>query len=343
MSKKLGLQTDAQALIPKKYRGDDDDPHFIPDSPLIDRQALTAQEEGELKRICALVLANVPHSDDMSDDPLKYIAAQIQEGKAAQPKPSAKRERKLDPAHNVETTASVTHQFLDIQDDSATSSEVSHRGTITATDYSTPLTSAGITPGETARRFSDAARKSVNSTKKPGSSLRNESTTVATKSRTTSSGGVHKSMEASKPSAEAEAIRKTLRVVTDGSSRPQSGSGKSMEQPRPVRFSALDLNKSLPPPPPESSPPEEQKQPHISRLMKTIRKKKSMTKEVRSFSTGSVPPMPSTDSPRTPYLHSSTTTPVTENPAGTAQEPPRKKFRIPLFHRRQRPADVLVT
>ncbi|KIW26707.1 uncharacterized protein PV07_06518 [Cladophialophora immunda] len=339
MNKKLALQTDASALIPKKYRGDDDDPHFIPDSPLIDRQALTAQEEGELKRICALVLANVPHSDDMSDDPLKYIAAQIQEGKTAQKQPGAKRERKPEPAHNVEAAASVTHQFLDIQDDSATPSEVSLRGTITATDYSTPLTSAGITPGETARRFSDAARKSVNSTKKPGSSLRNESTTVTTKSRTTSSGGIHRSMEASKPSAEAEAIKKTLRIVTDGSSRPQSGSTKSMEQPRPIRFSAPDLNKRLPPPPPESPVPEEQKQPHISRLMKTIRKKKSMTTEGRSFSTGSTPPMPSATTPRTPYPHSSTT-PVTDN---AAQEPPRKKFRIPLFHRRQRPADVLVT
>ncbi|EXJ63581.1 uncharacterized protein A1O5_11342 [Cladophialophora psammophila CBS 110553] len=338
MNKKLGLQTSASALIPKKYRGDDDDPHFIPDSPLIDRQALTAQEEGELKRVCALVLANVPHSDDMSDDPLKYIAAQIQEGKAAA-QPSAKRERKPDRVQNVEAATSVTHQFLDIQDDSATPSEVSHRGTITATDYSTPLTSAGITPGETARRFSDAARKSVNSTKKPGSSLRNESNTVTSKSRTASSGGVHRSLEASKLSTEAEAIKKTLRVVTDGSSRPPSGSAKSIEQPRPIRFSALDLNKSLPPPPPESPPPEEQKQPHISRLMKTIRKKKSMTTEGRSFSTGSTPPMPSADVPRTPYPHISTT-PAAEN---AAQEPPRKKFRIPLFHRRQRPADVLVT
>ncbi|RJE17289.1 hypothetical protein PHISCL_10374, partial [Aspergillus sclerotialis] len=89
--------------------------------------------------------------------------------------------------------------------------------------------------------------------------------------------------------------------------------------------------------PPESPVPEEQKQPHISRLMKTIRKKKSMTTEGRSFSTGSTPPMPSATTPRTPYPHSSTT-PVTDN---AAQEPPRKKFRIPLFHRRQRPADVL--
>ncbi|OAP56764.1 hypothetical protein AYL99_08876 [Fonsecaea erecta] len=339
MNKKLGLQTDASALIPKKYRGDDDDPHFIPDSPLIDRQALTAQEEGELKRICALLLANVPHSDDMSDDPLKYIAAQIQEGKAVQPQPSAKRERKLEPAHNMEPAASVTHQFLEIQDDSATPSEVSHRGTITATDYSTPLTSAGITPGETARRFSDTVRKSVNSTKKPGSSLRNESTTATAKSRTASSGGVHRSMEASKPSAEAEAIKKTLRIITDGSSRPQSGGTRSIEQPRPVRFSAPDLNKSLPPPPPELPAPEEQKQPHISRLMKTIRKKKSMTTEGRSFSTGSTPPVPSAGTPKTPYPHSSST-PAAEH---AAQEPPRKKFRIPLFHRRQRPADVLVT
>ncbi|KAJ9612015.1 hypothetical protein H2200_003610 [Cladophialophora chaetospira] len=339
MSKILGLQTNSSSLIPKKYRGDDDDPHFIPASPIISRQDLSAQEEGELKRVCALVLANVPHSDDMSDDPLKYIAAQIQEGKKAAQQTDAKQEQKPGPLQDAETTARVTHQFLDVQDDSATPSEASHRDTINATDYSTPLTSAGMTPGETARRFSDAARKSLTGSKKPGSNLRNDSNYV-TNSRTTSTGV--RSLEAHKHSAEAEAIKKTLRLVIEGSSRPQSGVTKSMDQPRPVRFSALDLNKSLPaPPPPESPSLEEQKQPHISRMMKlkSIRKKKSITIEGRSFSTSSTPPMPSArafEAPKTPYPQQSAT-------QMSAQEPPKKKFRFPLFHRRQRPADVLVT
>ncbi|EXJ62998.1 hypothetical protein A1O7_03442 [Cladophialophora yegresii CBS 114405] len=337
MNTKLPMQTNTVSLIPKKYRGDDDDPHFIPNSPIISRQELSAQEEGELKRICALVLANVPHSDDMSDDPLKYIATQIQEGtKIAQPS-IGKQEQKPDPVQNIETTASVTHQFLDAQGDSTTPSEASHRDTISATDYSTPLTSAGMTPGETARRFSDAARKSITGAKKPGSNLRNDSNNM-TNSRTTSTGV--RSLEAHKHSGEAEAIKKTLRLITDGESSSQRGSAKSMEQSRPLRFSAPDLNKSLPPPPPESSTLEDQKQPHISRLMKSIRKKKSMTAEGKSFSTGSTPPvpaMPSTNAPKTPYPYESSN-------QTAAQEPPKKKFRIPnLFHRRQRPADVLVT
>ncbi len=273
----------------------------------------------------------------MSDDPLKYIAAQIQEGKSASQQANAKQERKPDPVQNPETAAGVTHQFLDVQGDSATPSEGSHRDTFTTTDYSTPLTSAGITPGETTRRFSDAARKSITGAKKPGSNLRNDSN-HATNSRITSTGV--RSMEAHKHSVESEALKKTLRLVTDGSSRPQSDITRSMDQPRPVRFSVPDLNKTLPPPPPESPTLEEQKQPHISRLMKTLKKKKSMSNEGRSFSTSSTPPMPSLPSleaPKTPYpKHSSTQM--------TAQEPPKKKFRLPnLFHRRHRPANVLVT
>jgi hypothetical protein len=284
-----------------------------------------------LKRVCALVLAHVPHSDDMSDDPLKYIAAQIQEGKKVAQERA--KERKPTKITNVEAPTGVTHQFLDIQDDSATPSETSHRDTINATDYCTPLTSAGITPGETARRFSDAARKSLTGTKKPGSNLRNETSSL-NKSRTASTGV--RSLDASKPNPEVEAIKTTLRIVTDGSSRRAEGGSKSMDVPRPVRFSALDLNKSLPPPPSDEILFEE-KQPHISRLMKTIRKKKSHSDVGRSMSSDSSPSLPSAEAVRTPYPHASLPPRLPE------QKPPKKKFRIPLFSRRQRPADVLVT
>jgi hypothetical protein len=50
-----------------------------------------------------------------------------------------------------------------------------------------------------------------------------------------------------------------------------------------------------------------------------------------------MPAPPSIQAPKTPYPYDSTN-------QMAAQEPPKKKFRIPnLFHRRQRPADVLVT
>ena len=69
------LTDNAQPKIYKKYLGESSDPHFVPASPLISRQWLSEQEEGELSRTCALALARVPHSDDMSDDPFQYIAS----------------------------------------------------------------------------------------------------------------------------------------------------------------------------------------------------------------------------------------------------------------------------
>lgn len=276
----------------------------------------------------------------MSDDPLKYLAAQIQEGEVAQ---KSKAKHQPQPDQNIDSTTGVTHQFLDVQEDSATPSEASHRGTITATDYSTPLTSAGLTPGETARRHSDAARKSITSTKKPGSSLRNEAVPKA-KSRSTSRPGGHKSLEATNPSVEVETLKQTLRLVTDSSSRPETSNIKAMDKPRPTRFSAPDLNKSLPPPPPPESPTfDDQKQPHISRLMKTIRKKKSLTMDSTSPSTSSTPPvLPSADRAETtakskPHPSKAPVTPLATQP------PSKRKFRIRLFGKRQQPQDVLVS
>ncbi|KIX10270.1 uncharacterized protein Z518_01352 [Rhinocladiella mackenziei CBS 650.93] len=338
VGKKLALRTNPTSLTPKKYLGDPDDPHFIPDSPLIERQTLTAQEEGELKRICALVLANVPHSDDMSDDPLKYIATQIQGSNAPQQK-KAKQEQRSEPDN---ATSAVARHVADLPNDTATPSETSNRDTLTTTDFSTPLTSAGLTPGESARRFSDAARKSITSTKKPGSSLRNETTTTS-KSRTTSNAGVHKSLEVHNPSVEVDTIKRTLRLVAGGPSRPESSSTKSMDNPRPVRFSAPDLNKSLPPPPPPESPSfDDQKQLHISRLMKTIRKKKSMTAEGRNFSTTSAPPLPSTEEAKAAFNSKPHISGAPPSPPTGSQQPPKRKFRLRLFQR-ERPPDVLVS
>ena len=174
--------------------------------------------------------------------------------------------------------------------------------------------------------------------KKPASHLRAESNSV-TKSQATSTGV--RSLEANNLSSEAEAIRKTIRTIADRSSHPRSDSINSMDVPQPVRFSVPDLNKSLPSPPHESSPLEEQKQPHISRLMKGIHRKKSTIAEGRSSLTNSTAPIPSSvEVQRTSAPRHTSTVPASRS---AGQEPPKKKFRIPLFHRRQRPADVLVT
>lgn len=286
----------------------------------------------------------------MSEDPFKYIAAQISEG-TAKPPPLKKPERASAPVHPVETsTNNVAQHVHSLDHDFSSPSNSSNRDTINTTttaDYATPLTSAGLTPGESARRFSDAARKSYNSTKKPGSSLRNESQ-FQSKSRTTSTSNlaVHRSLDGTNPEQDVEAIKRTLRLVTDDYSRPQSSSSRSMENSvNPLRFSLPDLNKSLPPPPPleTDSASDDQKQQHISRLMKTIKKKKSTpavagrsqsTAEVTSSnSVNKQPAKPSLynqDHPKTPY-------PLTES------SPTKKRFRLRLFTKRHRPADVLVT
>jgi hypothetical protein len=284
----------------------------------------------------------------MSDDPLKYIAAQIQEGKAAQ-QALKQSERISAPAQRVDAskTESVTQQFLHLNPDTATPSLSSHRDTVSTQDYSTPLTSAGYTPADSARRFSDAARKSYNSSKKPGNSHRNDHQ-LQSKSRTTSNSGLHRSFDTTNPSLETEAIKRTLRLVTDGYPRPQSGSSlKSMDNVNSVRFSAPDLNKSLPPPPADPiDNAEDPKQLHISRLMKTIRKKKSTTAldKGRSLSTSEAPPpLPVTTKARQEQS-SKAEVPKTPYPSAREEEQTKKRFRLRLFTRRNhRPADVLVT
>ncbi|EXJ80222.1 hypothetical protein A1O1_08364 [Capronia coronata CBS 617.96] len=347
MERKLGLRSDHLSLTPKKYRGEPDDPHFIPDSPLIDRQTLSEQEEGELKRVCALVLAHVPHSDDASDDPLKYIAAHIQEGRPAR-QIHSKPERASQSAHVPGTTfANVIQRGTDLKIDTATPSEGSPRYTST-TDNFTPLTSAGLTPGEAGSRLSDTARRSVTSTKKPGSSLRNE-TLTRTKSRKPSNAGLHRSLEECERPLDATFVGRTLRLVQDSPTGLGSSSNEFMAGTWQSSLSVPDLNKSLPPPPPAPRPDsrdsDDSKQPHVSRLMKTIRKKKSITAESRNVSSGSAPPLPSAEKAK----EAATLRPRSRTGATTASahapplpEPPKRRFRLRFFPRLHRPVDLVV-
>ena len=296
-----------------------------------------------------MVLANVPHSDEMSDDPLQYLAAQILEGRAksAQDKKS---ERTSASNHRRDKSANfVAKQRLPSDAASSTQSHSSNRDTINTTttaDYSTPLTSAGLTPADSARRFSDAARKSYNSSKKPGSSLRNESQMVVKSCVTSAPNQVlPRSLDGTNPCQDVQTIKRTLRLVTDDFSRPPSSGTKSMDHlPDAANLSMPDLNKSLPPPPPEPEPAvEDQKQPHISRLMKTIKKKKSMNAVgVRNH-------IQAHEAPPRPHTHKSNTAPTWAQSPPEAQFLPaepsssKNRFRLRLFTRRHRPADLLVT
>src|SRR5271154_5641270 len=74
----------------KKYLGDPNSPNLVPDSPLIDRQFISPQQENELKRICAIVLADVQSSDEGNPDPITNLIEKLraQETAPKQEKPS---------------------------------------------------------------------------------------------------------------------------------------------------------------------------------------------------------------------------------------------------------------
>lgn len=316
----------SQTKIHKKYLGEPDDLHFIPHSPIIERQYLTEQEDGELKRICALALAQIPHSDDMTDDPLKYIAAQVQTTSQPEQKPKAIPE----PLPVVPA--------IPVGAESATPSDGSKRDTMNRTDYSTPLTSAGITPGETTKRFSDAGKRASSS---KGSSHLKHETAQRTKSRTASAShsmprksndtGMRKSHEARKPSGD----HRTLRIVQDTPRRSETNV-RSVENVRSARCSQLELNKQLPP-----LPRSEIDTPNTSamaRMIKSLKKQKSQVIEGRSVSvsespTSTLPPpttRPQSARPRQKSMPSARA-PI----ALPLTEPKRKFFKLPFFGNRK--------
>ena len=144
-----------QTRVHKKYLGEADDPHYMPTSPIISRQHLTQQEEGELIQSCVLALSGVPHSDDATDDPLAGMAAIL----AMQKLPTQEATKsKVTRAENGRIRLPEVPP-IPASNDTATPSDSSKRDTFSRTDYSTPMTSAGVTPGESSKRFSDAVRR----------------------------------------------------------------------------------------------------------------------------------------------------------------------------------------
>ncbi|ETN40716.1 uncharacterized protein HMPREF1541_04996 [Cyphellophora europaea CBS 101466] len=269
---KTGLALDTTPKIHKKYLGEPDDPHFIPDSPLIERAQFTEQEEGELKRLCALALAHVPHSDEPDPAPPR------------QPQPQAPRKYKTAAREDVKPPQP---QYAETR----TPSEASKRDTVgTATDYSTPLTSAGITPGETVKRNSDNNNKASSSSKGiTASNLRFDSWQQAYQrakahshpppSKALQPVDPRKVLDARKSSASAPVgTERALRFATEsprGSTSSQPNPARSTEFPRSNRYSQAELNKKLPPLPKEASGDDPQKSASLSRMFKTISRKKS--------------------------------------------------------------------
>ncbi len=220
-----------KARMEKKYVGDPDSPNFLPPSPLIDRRALSAQIEGELKRACATVLANEQSADDdlaviahyISSHPQKdskptkhdkHSSFVFQPPKAYVPELAAasflqstsklstrvqtqhKRDRQasagttaLDPLEPANTKVSRQKPSFSNTEDEAlyeirsklesrpktsaaacidypepTSPDQSNPTTSVPSDRttcSTPFTSAGITPGQTSKRFSQSVPNAI--------------------------------------------------------------------------------------------------------------------------------------------------------------------------------------
>lgn len=205
----------------KKYIGDPDSPNFLPPSPLIDRQVLSSQLEGELKGFCAAVLGKEQSADHDLAHITRYLANKSpqekqstkhdkhssftflppkpyapqlasssllqstsklpskvetqqnrdgQEGAAAivfEPlEPANKRISRLKPNTDDEALNTIRSKLDTRPKTSAaacidytepTSPAASNRTTSVPSDrttYSTPYTSAGITPGHTSKRFS---------------------------------------------------------------------------------------------------------------------------------------------------------------------------------------------
>jgi hypothetical protein len=144
---KKGLTLETASRIHRKYLGEPDDPHFVPSSPIIERAVFTEQEESDLKRLCALALANIPHSDEPEP-----VGAPIMPPVRRPAGPMPKEHIKPPQPH-----------FSDTRTPSE-ASKSSKRDTLdTPTDTCTPQTSAGITPGELAKRFSDPNARAASS------------------------------------------------------------------------------------------------------------------------------------------------------------------------------------
>ena len=119
--------------------------------------------------MCALALANVPHSDDMTDDPFRYLGKHIitRAPKASDP---VREQAPLPEEAQGPVLLPTGLGGASAGAYTATPSETSKRETLHSNN-TTPMTTPGVTPAETGKRFSDAPRRP--STAAP-SSLRTE-------------------------------------------------------------------------------------------------------------------------------------------------------------------------
>lgn len=239
--------------------------------------------------MCALALADVPHSDDMADDPFRYLAKHIT---AKAPKaPVPEREQTACPDAAQEPIASPTELgAVSAGVDTATPSETSKRETLESSN-TTPMTTPGVTPGETGKRLSDAGRRP--STAAP-SSLRTEV-------KTFKADAVYSFLKDPLPMARPQTaatkslthLPSTVRSKSKQNTSELPANGQT--KPGVVVIGRPDFNKSLPALPKASShyatpvePMPKEKSGAITRMLKTVRLQRTQTPPavpVRSTST----------------------------------------------------------
>ena len=267
-------RTNNKQEIPRKYLGDSSDPHYTPNSPLISRQYFTPQEEGEIKRLCTLALAEVPHSDEMVDDPFRYMGACVvrKPDVPAKDEPLFYEEEMDEAAYEYDEPADELTELplhLSQRDDTATPSEASKRGTMSTNDTS-PWHTPAVTPGETGQRFSDAAKRSTSNTVNSGlrAELRNSRSYTEQLSMPS-----HIAMYAADDHLAVRSLSHLPQPETPRSTQSYNYYASIKRKPAPQ----VDLNKILPALPPSMTTrrqpaPTQQKSSGISRMLKTVKK-----------------------------------------------------------------------
>lgn len=143
-SRGLGLSASSISPYQRKYLGESNDPHFVPKSPLIERQKFSDKDEAELRKLCAEALADVPHSDAMIDDPFRYMVRQRSNtnntSKAQQDKPTVSTRKERAPS----VPLVQPHQALS---SSQSSSSKGTANSSTSHKFKTNDTTAVTTPG----------------------------------------------------------------------------------------------------------------------------------------------------------------------------------------------------
>ncbi|RMD43120.1 hypothetical protein DV735_g2059, partial [Chaetothyriales sp. CBS 134920] len=330
---KLGLVIDSAASrVHKKYLGDPNDPHFVPDSPLIERQHFSDHEEAELKRLCSLALARVPHSDDTPGDPFKYLGPHVHRKSAShltlRPPPQT---ATLPIPHKITQTKRPAPVQAPLQappvPESVGSSNASE---VDRTDYSTPLTSAGITPGETNKRLSDALRRQSNSI---GTSSKHKPSLTKSRAASTSQSRPPKSADAKESSL---TKKHSFAFVDDLLPRASRLSSQSAaERAKLARLSQFELNKQLPPLPPPRQVVAEK--PSINRLFRSIKRAKStqtLAPPAPLTSAEPMPPMPNISALKKAATHPVQSADVVDTrPPATALSDDRKERRFSRFSR----------